>query len=124
MRRRPPRSTLTDTLFPLTTLFRSGVILQPDFLVGPDLAQGTLVELMPGYRSIELGIHVVYATRQQLPMKTRRLVDFLVGCFRQPACRPGRDLPAARAARMWRRRNGRASGGDSGCQYLKYPGGA
>src|SRR3546814_424314 len=27
MRRRPPRSTRTDTLFPYTTLFRSGVIL-------------------------------------------------------------------------------------------------
>src|SRR3546814_10069448 len=27
MIRRPPRSTLTDTLFPYTTLFRSGVVL-------------------------------------------------------------------------------------------------
>src|SRR3546814_2772275 len=77
--------------------------------LGPDLAQGTLVELMPGYRSIELGIHVVYATRKQLPMKTRRLVDFLVGCFRQPACRPGRDLQAASAARMSRRHGSRSN---------------
>src|SRR3546814_14896481 len=28
MRRRPPRSTLTDTLFPCTPLFRSGHLLQ------------------------------------------------------------------------------------------------
>src|SRR3546814_11231033 len=29
MIRRPPRSTRTDTLFPYTTLFRSGVIVAP-----------------------------------------------------------------------------------------------
>src|SRR3546814_14557716 len=33
MRRRPPRSTLTDTLFPYTTLFRS--ISYPAYCVGP-----------------------------------------------------------------------------------------
>jgi DNA-binding transcriptional LysR family regulator len=58
-----------------------GVILQPDFLVGPDLRQGTLVELMPQYRAVELGIHAVYASRKQLPQKTRRLVDCLVAAF-------------------------------------------
>src|SRR3546814_3482223 len=30
MRRRPPRSTRTDTLFPYTTLFRSGVVRSGD----------------------------------------------------------------------------------------------
>src|SRR3546814_4105656 len=30
MIRRPPRSTRTDTLFPYTTLFRSGIGQQPD----------------------------------------------------------------------------------------------
>src|SRR3546814_3646497 len=29
MRRRPPRSTRTDTLFPYTTLFRSGPMVRP-----------------------------------------------------------------------------------------------
>lgn len=62
-----------------------GIILQPDFLVGPDLARGALVELMPAYRSIELGVHAVYASRKYLPMKTRRLIDFLVEAFARPA---------------------------------------
>ena len=61
-----------------------GIILQPDFLVGPDLRAGTLVELMPAYRSLELGIHAVYPSRKHLPMKTRRLVDFLAAAFREP----------------------------------------
>jgi DNA-binding transcriptional LysR family regulator len=59
-----------------------GIILQPDFLVGPDLRHGALVELMPQFRSIELGIHAVYATRKHLPMKTRHVIDFLVESFR------------------------------------------
>lgn len=58
-----------------------GIVLQPDFLVGPDLKRGTLVELMPEYRSIELDVFAVYATRKHLPMKTRRLIDFLVDAF-------------------------------------------
>ena len=62
-----------------------GIILQPDFLVGADLKKGKLVELMPQYRSVELGINAVYATRKHLPMKTRYLVDFLVESFRRPA---------------------------------------
>jgi len=62
-----------------------GIVLQPDFLVGDDLNRGTLVELMPQYRSVELGIHAVYPSRKHLPMKTRRLVDFLVQSFERPA---------------------------------------
>ena len=62
-----------------------GIVLQPDFLVGPDLRRGTLVEVMPEYRSLELGIHAVYPTRKHLPMKTRRLVDFLVQAFAKPS---------------------------------------
>ena len=61
-----------------------GIVLQPDFIVGADLARGTLVELMPAYRSNELGVHVVYATRKHLPMKTRRLIDHLVEAFATP----------------------------------------
>ena len=64
-----------------------GVVLQPDFLIGDDLRRGDLVELLPGWRSLELGIHAVYASRKHLPMKTRRLVDFLVEAFAKPAWR-------------------------------------
>ena len=62
-----------------------GIVLQPDFLVGPDLRDGRLVELMPTYRSLDLGVHAVYATRKHMPMKTRRLIDFLVGAFQGEA---------------------------------------
>ena len=66
-------------------LAHQGIILQPDFLVGEDLRAGALVELLPQFHSVELGIHAVYPTRKHLPLKLRRLIDFLVAAFRSPA---------------------------------------
>lgn len=60
------------------------MILQPDFLIYDDLRSGALVELMPDFRALELGIFAVYPTRKQLPLKVRRLVDFLVEVLREP----------------------------------------
>jgi DNA-binding transcriptional LysR family regulator len=68
----------------LAALDAQGIVLQPDFLVGADLRRGTLVELMPGYRALELGIYAVYPSRKYLPLKIRRLVDFLAGALREP----------------------------------------
>jgi DNA-binding transcriptional LysR family regulator len=61
-----------------------GVILQPDFLIADDLRRGTLVELMPDFQVLTLGIHAVYPSRKHLPIRTRRLVDFLVEAFATP----------------------------------------
>jgi DNA-binding transcriptional LysR family regulator len=66
-------------------LAHHGVILQPDFIVGEDLRRGDLVELMPDYRSIEVGVFAVYPSRKHQPLKTRRLIDFLAEALRAPA---------------------------------------
>lgn len=68
-------------------LVDQGVILQPDFLIHEDLRTGRLVELMPGFRVGELTIQALYPTRKQLPLKVRRLVDFLVESLRDPPWR-------------------------------------
>lgn len=65
-------------------LDHQGIILQPDFLVGEDLRAGRLVELLPGYASLTIGIHAMYPSRKHLPIKTRRMVDFLVQSFATP----------------------------------------
>ncbi|MCL4740426.1 MAG: LysR family transcriptional regulator [Burkholderiaceae bacterium] len=62
-----------------------GIVLQPSFLVAPHLASGALVELLPQYRSIELGVYAVYPSRKHLTTKVRALVDFLVDAFRMRA---------------------------------------
>jgi DNA-binding transcriptional LysR family regulator len=61
-----------------------GIILQPSFMVGADLAEGRLKELMPEWRSIELGIYAVYPSRKFLAPKLRVLIDFLVESFKAP----------------------------------------
>ncbi len=54
-----------------------GIALQPDFLVGEDIAAGNLVEVMPGYLGAELGVYAVYPTRRHVAPKVRALVDYL-----------------------------------------------
>lgn len=65
-------------------LEHQGIILQPDFIVADDLRRGDLIDLMPTYRATTLGIHAMYPSRKHLPIKTRRLVDFLVEAFAVP----------------------------------------
>jgi len=62
-------------------LAHQGIILQPTFLVGDDLAAGTLIELMPEFHSLEMGIYAVYPTRKHVAPKVRALIDFLAGHF-------------------------------------------
>lgn len=59
-----------------------GMVLQPSFLVGALLASGALVEVLPQYRSITLGIYALYPSRKHLTPKVRALIDFLVEAFR------------------------------------------
>lgn len=59
-----------------------GIVLQPAFLVGEDLRSGSLVELMPQYRSPDIGIHAVYPSRKHVSPKVRLLVDFLAESLR------------------------------------------
>jgi DNA-binding transcriptional LysR family regulator len=66
-------------------LQHQGIVLQPSFLVGVHLDSGALVELLPEYQSVELGIYGVYPSRKQLAPKVRLLVDFLVESFRARA---------------------------------------
>jgi DNA-binding transcriptional LysR family regulator len=77
------RSNSGDTCI-AAALLHQGIVLQPTFLVGDALRSGALVELMPGWRSIELGLYAVYPSRKHVTPKVRVLIDFLVEGFRQP----------------------------------------
>ncbi len=70
-------------------LDHQGIILQPDFLIGRDLADGRLVRLLPELEGEEIGIYAVYPTRKHLSGKVRGLVDFLATAFTQPSWRSG-----------------------------------
>jgi DNA-binding transcriptional LysR family regulator len=66
------------------TLAGGGISLQPSFMVADDLRNGNLVEILPAYRSVELGIYVVYPSRKHLPPKVRALISFLAERFASP----------------------------------------
>jgi DNA-binding transcriptional LysR family regulator len=67
----------------VAALNHRGIVLQPTFMIGPDLEAGTLVEVLPGFRSLELGIYAVYPSRKHVSPKVRLLIDFLVEAFRR-----------------------------------------
>ena len=59
----------------------AGVIWQPQFLIGPDLRAGRLVEVLPGYRMADIDILALYPSRRHLSAKVRVMIDFLVEAF-------------------------------------------
>jgi DNA-binding transcriptional LysR family regulator len=55
-----------------------GIILQPSFIVGAELARGTLVPLLTDWRAPELAVFAVYPSRRHLSSKVRVFIDHLV----------------------------------------------
>ncbi|MDI3514783.1 MAG: hypothetical protein PWP40_2012 [Rhodocyclaceae bacterium] len=84
VRTKPSMHTNSGDTCRAMALAGQGIILQPGFLVADDLAAGTLVELMPAYRSVTLGIYALYPTRKFVPPKVRALVEFLAEHFARP----------------------------------------
>lgn len=64
-------------------LHHQGIILQPTFIVQEHLKSGALREVLPDYRSHELGIHAVYPSRQHVAPKIRVLIDYLQRALRR-----------------------------------------
>ncbi|MEM7490463.1 MAG: substrate binding domain-containing protein, partial [Pseudomonadota bacterium] len=58
-----------------------GLALCPDFLVEPNLRDGTLVSVMDRHRGPELDIQAVYLASRQLPRKVRVLIEHLARSF-------------------------------------------
>jgi DNA-binding transcriptional LysR family regulator len=65
-------------------LQHQGIIFQPSFLVHGDIHSGELKEILPTYKSADLGVYAIYSSRRQLPLKLRNLIDFLVVAFTKP----------------------------------------
>lgn len=59
----------------------AGVAYGPSFVFGAGLAAGTLVALLPGYRTADLAIYAVHPTARHVPLKVRHFIDHLVARF-------------------------------------------
>jgi DNA-binding transcriptional LysR family regulator len=54
-----------------------GIVQQPDFIVRAALDSGQLVEILQDYTSLTVSAYAMYPTRHFLPIKIRRLIEFL-----------------------------------------------
>ncbi|MAM88599.1 MAG: LysR family transcriptional regulator [unclassified Hahellaceae] len=83
VRTRPAMSSNNGDTCRALALAGQGVTLQPDFLVGRDIADGSLVEVLPEYHAAELGIYAMYPTRKHVAPKVTALIDFLQEAFQR-----------------------------------------
>lgn len=65
------------------SLAGAGIQLQPTFLIDQELVSGQLVEILPQFRSAELGIYAVYPSRKFVLPKVRAMVEFLASKLSQ-----------------------------------------
>ena len=61
-----------------------GIALLPGFIVGPALAAGRLVELLPDAETRPLPVMAVWPPVTPMPAKLRALVDFLAAQLTPP----------------------------------------
>ena len=67
-------------------------------MVHQELRDGRLLQILPQYQTGERNIYVLYPTRKLLPVKVRRLVDFLVQGLQTRSGMAGEDEVNARPA--------------------------
>jgi DNA-binding transcriptional LysR family regulator len=85
------------------------ISLEPDFIVGEDLASGRLVPLLTDFRPPAASIYVVYPSRRHLSAKVRAFVDFIAERFASDA--PWRVAGAVGRSIKRPRSTGRRIGG-------------
>jgi DNA-binding transcriptional LysR family regulator len=58
-----------------------GIAYGPTFAFGPAIAEGRLVQLLPGWVAEELAVQAIYPSARHLPSKVRSFVDYLARAF-------------------------------------------
>jgi DNA-binding transcriptional LysR family regulator len=61
------------------------IVVEPDFIVGPDVRAGRLVPILPRFVLPPANIEVMYPSRRHLSAKVRAFADFLAQRFVKPA---------------------------------------
>jgi DNA-binding transcriptional LysR family regulator len=82
-------------------LLGHGISMHPYYMVSDDLKAKRLVGVLPDYEPLELEIYVVYPTREHLPVRTRRFLDYLKRWAKTPPdwANPSSKKPPARLGR-------------------------
>jgi DNA-binding transcriptional LysR family regulator len=61
----------------------AGIIYSPRDLVADDLSEGTLVQVLQNWRTMELPIHTVHPTRRLVPRRVSVLIDAIAEALRK-----------------------------------------
>ena len=79
----------------------AGIVLQPDFVLGPHFADGSLVPLLTQWRAPDIAVHAVHHQSRHVSAKIRVFIDYLAEIWRVPpwridcaATKIGSDLPS------------------------------
>jgi DNA-binding transcriptional LysR family regulator len=75
-----------------------GISMHPYYMVAEDLAAGRLRPVLAQYRPLELDIYAIFSSRQSLPVRVRRFVDYLKDWAKTPPPWAGGMLLAAPGA--------------------------
>jgi molybdate transport repressor ModE-like protein len=81
-------------------LLGHGISMHPYYMVSEDLGAGRLAVVLPQYEPAELDIYVIYSSRQNLPLRVRRFIEFLKEWAKTP---PAWAMPARPEAKRRRR---------------------
>ena len=73
----PALTTNNPDVLLASTVAGMGITLMPTFLAGDGLREGSLIQVLQDYQTIDLNIYTVYASRHHLPVKIRVFIDFL-----------------------------------------------
>jgi len=60
----------------------AGIVIQPDFILGPYLVDGRLVPVLPDWAPRDLGLYAVHHQSRHVAAKVRAFVDYLAERFR------------------------------------------
>lgn len=61
-----------------------GISMHPYYMVSDELAEGRLAVVLPGFEPVRLDIYVIYSSRQSLPVRVRKFVEFLKDWAKDP----------------------------------------
>ncbi len=78
-----------------------GIALQPDFIVAPFLAAGTVEAILESFAPPPLGVHVLLPSNRYLPYRVRVFIDFLAARLAQPDDLSPRWQPAPGTPLGW-----------------------
>lgn len=87
VRPRGPMSANNGEILTEAAIAGAGILQQPDFVLAPHFAAGTLVRILPDWQTPDLAVHAVHHQSRHVSAKIRVFIDYLAEIWRVPPWR-------------------------------------